>query len=315
MQAATALRRLIAMQPIPQLSALEQLNFLLTNRIPRNFATRCMGWYSRLQSRRLTRFSIAVWQLFADDLNLGEARESEFRSLQECFTRELREGARPVDARADSVCSPCDAEVGAMGRIEGGRVYQAKGFPYELQDLIPDTAVRERYRDGLFITLRLKSSMYHRFHAPLDCELREVNYIRGDTWNVNPVALRRVEKLFCKNERVVLDLQAASGPLGICLVPVAAILVASIRLHCLRDPLDLSYRGPRRIACDAVYAKGQQMGYFQHGSTIVLFARRGYAFQPGIDSGKRIFAGQALLQAPPATDPEPGNRRLLQEMH
>lgn len=286
------------MRPVQQLTAWEQLNFLLTNRIPRNLATRCMGWYSRLRSPGLTRFSIAVWQLFVDDLNLDEARKRRFVSLQECFTRELREGARPVDTRVDTVCSPCDAEVGAMGVIEDGRVYQAKGFPYDLQDLIPDAAIREPYRDGLFITLRLKSSMYHRFHAPLDCLLREVHYIRGDTWNVNPVALRRVEKLFCKNERAVLDLQAESGPLGICLVPVAAILVASIRLHCLQETLDLSYRGPRRIDCDARYAKGEEMGYFQHGSTIILFARRGYALYPGIQSGLRVLAGQALLLAP-----------------
>jgi phosphatidylserine decarboxylase len=137
--------------------------------------------------------------------------------------------------------------------------------------------------------------MYHRFHAPLDCRLREVVYIAGDTWNVNPVALRRIEKLYCKNERVVLELLDGDGPAGLCMVPVAAILVASVRLHCLDNALNGRYRGPRRIGCDAAYARGEEMGYFEHGSTIILFAERGHSFYPGITSGGRLAAGEALL--------------------
>ena len=78
--------------------------------------------------------------------------------------------------------------VGACGRIEGTTVFQAKGFPYELKDLIPDASLLAKYRDGLFVTLRLKSSMYHRFHAPLDCRVQKLTYVSGDTWNVNPIA-------------------------------------------------------------------------------------------------------------------------------
>ena len=283
------------LQPIRQLSEWEQLNFLLTNRIPRNLATRFMGWYSRIESPTLARVSISLWRLFADDLNLGEAKKQHFRSLHECFTRELVAGARPVDAREQIVCSPCDAEVGAMGDVQGTTVYQAKGFPYELDELVPDEALRERYRDGVFVTLRLKSSMYHRFHSPIDCSVKEVTYIAGDTWNVNPVALKRIEKLYCKNERAVVELWQEGQPAGICLVPVAAILVASIRMHCLDTDLDHRDVGPQRIACDAEYARGQEMGYFQHGSTIIILAGRGHRICEGIESGTRVAAGQALL--------------------
>ena len=76
--------------------------------------------------------------------------------------------------------------------------------------------------------------MYHRFHAPHDCTVQRVTYISGDTWNVNPIALRRIEKLFCKNERAVIEARLGNGDL-LTIVPVAAILVACIRLHCLKS--------------------------------------------------------------------------------
>ena len=86
--------------------------------------------------------------------------------------------------------SPCDAIVGAHGAIAGTELYQAKGFPYTLQDLLPDPALVEAHRNGRYVTLRLKSSMYHRFHAPHDGRIDKVIYVSGDTWNVNPIALQ-----------------------------------------------------------------------------------------------------------------------------
>ncbi len=137
--------------------------------------------------------------------------------------------------------------------------------------------------------------MYHRFHAPLDCDIRQVTYISGDTWNVNPIALRRIEKLYCKNERAVMELHTDAPDSGICLVAVAAILVASIRLHCLDGALDMHYRGPQRLGCCAHYNKGDELGYFQHGSTIIVFATADHAFREGVETGRRINMGQALL--------------------
>lgn len=280
---------------IQTLSRQEQLNFLLANRIPRRFATKLMGRISAIESPLLTRLLIRIWRLFADDLNLDEAQKREYRSLHECFIRELRPGMRPIDRRPDIVVSPCDAIVGARGDIAGTTVFQAKGFPYDLEDLIPDRALRERYRNGKYITLRLKSSMYHRFHAPLDCWIHEVTYISGDTWNVNEIALQRIEKLYCKNERAVIELHTARAHSRICLVPVAAILVASIRLNWLDGLLGMKYKGPNRIDCEAKFNKGEELGYFQHGSTIILFATPDYSFCDGASTGERVQMGQSLL--------------------
>ncbi|MDQ6981567.1 MAG: archaetidylserine decarboxylase [Mariprofundus sp.] len=271
------------------------MNFLLTNRIPRRWLTQLTGWFSRIENPILTRISIALWRLFAHDLDLSEARKQSFNSLHECFIRELKPGVRPIDRRESIIVSPCDAIIGAHGKIEGTTVYQAKGFPYRLGDLIPDESFRKKYRDGLFVTLRLKSSMYHRFHAPVDCRVHEVNYISGDTWNVNPIALKRIEKLYCKNERAVLQLDTGNPEYTITLVPVAAILVASMKFHCLDGEMDLRSRGSNYLSCRASYSKGDEMGYFQHGSTIIMFATSHYVFCDDIQEGQDIKMGESLI--------------------
>jgi phosphatidylserine decarboxylase len=280
---------------VQTLSKREQLNFLLTNRLPRRWLTFFMGWYSQIQSPLLTKCSIWLWSLFAEDLRLEDAKKQRFISLNECFTRELRDGLRPIDQHPDKVVSPCDAIVGEYGDIQGSQVFQAKGFPYDISELIPDLLLNHNYRDGKYLTLRLKSSMYHRFHAPIACSVSKVTYISGDTWNVNPVALKRVEKLFCKNERAVVELQNNHPTSSITLVPVAAILVASMKFNFLPDTLNLKYQGPNEILCDAQFKKGGEMGYFQHGSTIILFATKNYQFCEGIQKGMAIKMGQVLL--------------------
>lgn len=210
---------------LQRLGAHKDLNFLFTNRIPRKALTHFVGWLSKVHHPWVLKPALWLWRLFTD-LDLSEARHTDFRSLHECFTRELRPGARPIDAREDIIASPCDAIVGACGSLEGVDLIQAKGFPYTLVELLGDAGWAERYRDGSYVTLRLTSAMYHRFHAPYDLCVTEVNYISGDVWNVNPIALQRIERLFCKNERAVIKCALPNGQ-AITLVPVAAVLVAA----------------------------------------------------------------------------------------
>jgi phosphatidylserine decarboxylase len=275
----------------------EDINFLLTNRIPRRFATQFIGWFSQIEQPLVRDVSIALWRLFSD-LDLTEAKKAEFRSLHDCFIRELKDGARPVDATADILVSPCDAIVGAHGAIAGTELYQAKGFPYTLQDLLPDPALVEAHRNGRYVTLRLKSSMYHRFHAPHDGRIDKVIYVSGDTWNVNPIALQRIERLFCKNERAILPATLTPSGHTVTLVAVAAILVASIRLHCIDELLNHNYHGRNVIACDSEFKKGDELGWFEHGSTIIVFAPDGFEFCDNVREGAVIQMGQPLMRLP-----------------
>ena len=274
----------------------EDVNFLLTNRIPRRLATQFVGWLSQIEQPLIRDASIGLWRLFSD-LDLRDAEKTQFRSMHDCFTRALKAGARPIDDRADVLVSPCDAIVGACGAIAGTRLYQAKGFPYTLEDLLCDSDLVEAYRNGRYVTLRLTAGMYHRFHAPHDCHVDRVIYVSGDTWNVNPIALERVERLFCKNERAVIWTTLTDGD-RVALVLVAAILVASIRLHFLDVVLNLKHRGPNDIACDAAFCKGDELGWFQHGSTAIVFAPDGYTLCDDTREGARIRMGQPLLRLP-----------------
>jgi phosphatidylserine decarboxylase len=278
---------------IARVVAQEDINFLLTNRIPRRLATRFMGRFSRIEQPLVRDISIALWRFFSD-VDLGDAAETRFASLHDAFIRRLRPGARPADPDPHILASPCDAIVGAHGRIEDDRLHQIKGFPYTLGDLMGPEDYSD-FRDGNFVTLRLTAGMYHRFHAPADLTVESVTYISGDTWNVNPIALKRVERLFCKNERAIIRVRLQDGT-PLLLVPVAAILVASIRLRFLDTAAALRDGGSRRIDCEAHVARGEEMGWFEHGSTIILFAPAGFTPCATIGEGDYIRAGQALLR-------------------
>ena len=275
----------------------DDIGFLLSNHIPRQLANQLFGWFSQIEWPLIARAEIAVWRLFAD-LDLSEARTQNFPSLHACFTRELKCGARPVDDDPLIITSPCDAIVGACGRINGNELIQAKKFTYTSQDLLIDPQLVELYRDGQYATLRLTPSMYHRFHAPFDCVVDHVTYVSGDTWNVNPIALNRIPKLFCKNERAVVRTTLRPSGIVVTLVPVAAILVASIRLHFLDVLLTTQYRGKTEIPCNAQFRKAEEMGWFQHGSTIIVFAPKGVALCGSVQQGAVIRMGRPLMRLP-----------------
>ena len=286
-------------QQIQKILGQEDINFLLTNRIPRQALTRLVGWFSKIEQPWVRDASIATWKFFTN-LDLSEAKKQKFTSMHDCFTRELKPGARPIAQDVDCMTSPVDAIVGAHGPIAGTSDFQAKGFPYTLEDLLGTEENLEDWRDGYFVTLRLTSTMYHRFHAPHDCTVEKVRYFSGDTWNVNPIALKRVEKLFCKNERAFISTRlggqgALAGP-RVALVPVAAILVASIRLHFLDVLFHVKYDGTQTFACNASFQRGQEMGWFQHGSTVIVLAPKGFTLCAGLDQGTGVRLGQALLR-------------------
>ena len=271
----------------------EDLNFLLTNRIPRAALTRFMGWFSKIENPLVRDLSIGCWKLFSD-LDLSEAKKTHFRSLHDCFTRELKPGLRPFDPDPNVVASPSDGIVGAHGTIRDGELYQIKGAPYSLLDLVADPAVVETASQRPVRHLRLTSSMYHRFHAPLIAR-GAGQLIHGDTWNVNPIALKRVERLFCKNERAVIrthlakrrgvHARAGGGDPGGEHAPAFP-----------RSRAQCRHARPVAYPCDVDVRKGEELGWFEHGSTIILLAPAHFEFCDDVKEGGRIRAGQPLLR-------------------
>jgi phosphatidylserine decarboxylase len=272
----------------------EEFNFLVTNRIPRRLATSLIGWLSHIEQPLVARVSIGIWRLFCA-VDLSEAEETRFPSMHACFIRTLRPGARRFETAADEIASPSDAIVGALGTIAAGEAHQIKGAPYAMSELLGDERAAQVLEGGRYVTLRLTAGMYHRFHAPDDLTVETVRYISGDCWNVNTPALKRVERLFCRNERAVVTCRLADGtPLA--LVAVAAVLVASIRLTFLDTPALIRDGGPREISVGAKLAKGAEMGWFEHGSTIIVLAPGDCGLADGIETGRQLRAGESLLQ-------------------
>jgi phosphatidylserine decarboxylase len=272
----------------------ERLNFALTNRIPRRLATRFVGWLSKIEQPFVCRASIAVWRFFCNP-DLSEAKKEKFTSLRDCFIRELKERARPINPDPKILVSPCDAIIGASGAIHGTDLIQVKGSSYSLPDLLGgDRNLSEFYRDGCYTTLRLTAAMYHRFHAPHNLRVDRVRHIQGDSFNVNPPALARVDRLFCRNERVIIRTMLEKTDYVVTLVPVAAILVAGIRLRFL--DLVVNPRYSTTIPCNNYFEKGQEMGWFEHGSTILVLAPKGIALCEGARPALTIRMGEDLMR-------------------
>jgi phosphatidylserine decarboxylase len=279
------------------LAANERLNFALTNRLPRRAVSRLMGRVATAENRLVSAPAIAAFRFFCAP-DLSEARKSEFRSLRDCFIRELAPGRRPVDRRPDTLVSPSDGIVVAAGTVASGQMLQVKGSTYALAELLRDAEGAAALEGGSYATLRLTAGMYHRFHAPQDGRLAEVAHVPGDAWNVNPPALARIPRLYCRNERAILRFELSAGSPSVTLVAVAAILVAGIRIHGVSLPGGRAPRAPWRIACDLPRAKGEELGWFEHGSTIVVLAPRGVSLDPGVREGLTTRMGAALMRLP-----------------
>ena len=282
---------------ITGLSENERLNFFLTNRIPRRALTRFMGWFSKIERPLIRDGSLAIFKLICAP-DLTEAKKPSFRSLHDCFIRELRDGARAIDRTGNVLVSPCDGIVGATGPVRDNTLLQVKGSPYTLHELVRAPELVAHYRHGTYVTLRLTAGMYHRFHAPHDGRVERVMHIPGDAWNVNPPALKRIDRLYCRNERAVLGLQLDCDQRPVTLVAVAAVLVAGIRLRFLDLPFERNSDRATLMPCTARFQKGDELGWFEHGSTILVLAPPGYRLCDNVADGRLIRMGQPLLLCP-----------------
>jgi phosphatidylserine decarboxylase len=272
----------------------DQLNFLITNIGPRRAWSRMAGRISQWRQPLFTQIALWIWNQF-DPLELQDSPPQRYASIQDCFTRPLKPGARTVDTDPETLCSPCDGILGAHGCIENGMLFQLKGKPYALHDLVGPIDAIHPWRHGHFLTIRIKSNMYHRFHSPCKGTLMHSQYFPGDTWNVNPPTLARVNRLFCRNERACLHIHTSHGD-PIALVPVAAIWVAGIRVHALAQTDWRETTEPRPITPGVEMNKGEEIGWFEHGSSILLISPASHHICEGLKEGDRIWMGQALMR-------------------
>ena len=225
-----------------------------------------------------------------------------FATFNEFFVRELADNARPIDQSASSIVSPVDGTVSAAGRIDRDLVFQAKGLAYTLADLLAtDIADAERYVDGAFATIYLAPYNYHRVHAPRAGRVIAMRYVPGDLYSVNDATVRHLPGLFTRNERLICHFETDSGPMV--LIFVGAMNVGTINTRWTGD-IRPRQRGVvesidiGRERDELLVAKGEPIGWFNMGSTVILLLPPGGCDGfPELDNARTVRMGQAIGQS------------------
>jgi len=232
-------------------------------------------------------------------VDLSEAEQPDPRSYQSFnafFTRGLRNGVRAPDADTRALLMPADGRISQCGRIEGGRIFQAKGQSFTTAELLADDAAAEPYADGVFATVYLSPKDYHRVHMPWTGKLLETVHVPGRLFSVGPAAVRIVPRLFARNERLVCHFATDFGPMAV--VMVGALLVSGvetvwsgIEIPRYGDAVTVKdYRGS-----DITLERFAEMARFNYGSTVIVLLPDGVAqLAPGLAAESPVRLGERL---------------------
>lgn len=263
--------------------------------LPKKAISAVMYRLARIENRWFAKTAIH-WFMKATGANLQEAARqniSDYASLQDFFTRELNENARPI--AKDAVTSPVDGTVAHVGNILDNQIFQIKGYTYALSDLL-GTEMASRYQNGVASTIYLAPYDYHRIHAPLSGTLKHAYYHAGELNSVALPLLSEIAGLFAKNERVVLEFehQANGKSFPFVVVLVGAVNVGSISTRFHGEIKPLRAGGVLELAChnEQVNA-GDEIGRFNLGSTVIVIAPQN-AWQWQIHDAQKLKMGQAI---------------------
>jgi len=273
----------------------EILPLLVLRFLPRNLLSRAFGF---LAARRRPRFLVRAvirWWARHFEVNVDEADGplEDYPSLLAFFTRGLREGARPIDGDDKALVSPVDGNIGALGRIDAGRLWQIKGMDYDLVSLLGSEEAARPFLNGSFVTVYLSPRDYHRIHAPDGGRVLSTIYCPGTLWPVNPPAVRRIPRLFAINERATTVLDTPQGRVAV--VMVGATNVGSIRLAYDDFVTNRGQHGFTRIH-DPVprLERGQHLATFELGSTVVLLVESPDLSLGGLVEGTWVGMGSRI---------------------
>ena len=267
--------------------------------IPQHGLTRLVGKLASAKAGGLTT-AIINWFIKQYKVNMDEALHSDpkhFKTFNEFFVRELKDGMRPIAEGESVIVHPADARVSQFGPITDGQLIQAKGHDYSARELLGgDAALADEFKDGEFATLYLSPSDYHRVHMPCDGTLRQMIYVPGDLFSVNPLTAENVPNLFARNERVVCIFDTEFGPMA--QVLVGATIVGSIEqvwAGTITPPRGNSvykWDYPAQGNNAIILKKGEEMGRFKLGSTVInLFAKDAIKFDDTMQNGEKTVLG------------------------
>ena len=269
--------------------------------LPKRLITQAAGKLAGLRGGKATA-GVIRWFVRRYGVDMTEAADPDiasYASFNDFFTRALREGARPL-AEAELLC-PVDGAISQVGAIEGEQIFQAKGHDYSATALVGgDHQLASEFENGLFATLYLSPKDYHRIHMPCDGTLREMIYVPGELFSVNPATARGVPGLFARNERVVCVFDSAEGPFVLVLVGATIVgSMATVWHGVINPPRRPDITKWRYAPGEVTLARGEEMGRFLLGSTVVmLFPTGRFDFDPAWAPGGAIRMGEAMSAAP-----------------
>lgn len=269
--------------------------------LPHHVLSRIVLAATRVERRGWKQLLIGAFRRHFD-ISLADAEHTDprdYRSFNAFFTRALQPGARPVDGAPDAIVSPVDGRVSQAGRIDADRIFQAKGRDYSLLELLGgDADLAAPFRDGSFATLYLSPRDYHRVHMPLAGTLTETVYVPGRLFSVAPHTVRRVPRVFARNERLAALFDTDAGPMA--MVLVGALFVACIETvwaGVVTPPHGYSVRRQSFTAATPAVrlARGAEMGRFNMGSTVILlFGENRVRWDDRLTAGRALQMGQAI---------------------
>ena len=271
--------------------------------LPHHALSRAVLWATRRRSSLVTpvvrRFARAY------DVDMSDAVEPElgaYETFNAFFTRALRPDARPVPADPEAIASPADGRISGIGRVRDARVLQAKGVDYSLLELLGgDGEATERLADGGFATVYLSPRDYHRLHMPRTGTLLRQTHVPGRLWSVGPHAVRALDGLFARNERVIAQFDTERGRMA--LVLVGAINVAAIETVWAglvtppqrRTVTRVDYTGDERVTIE----RGAEMGRFNMGSTVIALFEHGCDWSDALEAESPVRVGESLGRVRP----------------
>ena len=269
--------------------------------MPKQALTTLAGKFASARLGGLTT-SVIRWFVSRYNVNMAEAANPDitsYASFNDFFTRALKPGARPL-AQADLIC-PVDGAISQLGPIAKDQIFQAKGHTYSTTALLGGDAARAaHFEDGHFATLYLSPRDYHRIHMPCAGELTRMVHVPGDLFSVNPTTARGVPGLFARNERVVCFFESAQGPFVLVLVGATIVgSMATVWHGQVNPPRSGTLQHWDYPKGQVRLEKGQEMGRFLLGSTVVmLFPRGPLQFNPAWAPTRAIALGEAMAEQP-----------------
>lgn len=267
--------------------------------LPQQAITQAAGAFASARAGWITRAAVKAF-ISHYDVNMAEAEQPDpaaYPTFNAFFTRALRPGVRPI-AESDWV-SPVDGVISQLGAIEGEQIFQAKGHQYTTTALLGgDTALAKRFQDGQFATIYLSPSHYHRIHMPATGRLVRMVHVPGDLFSVNPATARGVPGLFARNERLVCVFEGAQGLFVMVLVGATIVGSMATVWHGLVSPPRTGVLGHWDYPDGQIQLqKGEEMGRFQLGSTVVFLMPQGHGrFNPSWAPGGDVLLGQSMAE-------------------